>query len=355
MEYHEMRDTAPKQSQKRNIMGVQMKRYVYLTIAMALILGWIFNPRGWTQTEEPYPTRKITYVVCFDPDGQADRAARMQQPLLEKILKQKVIIDYTIGGGGAIGWGRLVRAKPDGYTMAGFNVPHIILQPLLGQAQPLIMGQIRYKTEQIVPITIFQRTPLALAVLKKSPYKTYQSFIDAARKNPGELTIGCSGTFSGFHMAALRLEKLAGAQFAIHCYTGSAREMEGFLNGEFDAIFGASDDLTRYKDESLVLAFATEQRFPGFPDVPTFRELNVDLLEAVDRGVAVPPKTPKHIIKNLETAFLKIATSAETQAEMKKQGSIPVAMGHDESVAYITKMTPVYKKLVASLAKEVVR
>src|SRR5512143_2242245 len=142
-------------------MGVKMKRYVYLTIAMTLILGLIFNPRGWTQTKEPYPTRKITYLICFGPGGQADRAARMQQPLLEEILKQKVIINYTIGSGGAIGWGQLVRAKPDGYTMAGFNVPHIILQPLLAQVQPLILGQISYKTEQIVPVAIFHRTPLA--------------------------------------------------------------------------------------------------------------------------------------------------------------------------------------------------
>jgi tripartite-type tricarboxylate transporter receptor subunit TctC len=267
----------------------------------------------------------------------------MQQPLLEEILKQKVIIDYTIGGGGAIGWAQLARAKPDGYSIAGFNVPHIILQPLL--------GQVRYKTEQIVPVAIFQRTPLALAVLKKSPYKTYRGFIDAAHKKPGVLAIGCSGHFSGFHMAALRLEKLAGAEFGIRPVTGSAREMEGFLNGEFDAIFGASDDLTRHKDEILVLAFATEQRFPGFPDVPTFRELNVDLLEAVDRGVAVPPNTPNHIIKKLEAVFLRIAASTGTQAEMKKQGSIPVAMGHDESVAYITKMTSIYKELAASLPK----
>ena len=296
--------------------------------------------------EKSYPTREITYMICFDPGGQSDRAARMQQPLLEKILKQKVILDYVIGGGGAIGWGELTRAKPDGYTMAGFNIPHIILQPL--------QQDVGYKTEQIVPVAIFQRTPLALAVLKTSPYKDYQGFIDAARKNPGTLTIGSSGTFSGFHMAALRLEKLTGVKFIHIPFTGSAREMNGFLGGNVDAIFGASDDLIKYKDKSRVLAFATESRFPGFPDVPTFRELKVDLLEAVDRGVAVPPKTPNYIIKKLEAAFLQIAANAEIQAEKKKQGLIPVAIGHDESVAYITKMTSIYKELVASLPKEAV-
>ena len=80
--------------------------------------------------EKTFPARQINYMVCFDPGGQSDRVARMQQPLLDKLFKQKVIIDYKVGGGGALGWKELARAKPDGYTVAGFNIPHIILQPM---------------------------------------------------------------------------------------------------------------------------------------------------------------------------------------------------------------------------------
>lgn len=91
----------------------------------------------------------------------------MQQPELERILGQKVLIDYKVGGGGAVGWAELVRSKPDGYTICGINVPHIILQPL--------QQDVGYKTEQIVPIAFFERTPLGLAVLNSSPYKTLRS------------------------------------------------------------------------------------------------------------------------------------------------------------------------------------
>ncbi|MBP2676577.1 MAG: tripartite tricarboxylate transporter substrate binding protein, partial [Deltaproteobacteria bacterium] len=94
---------------------------------------------AWSEVK-PFPTRQITYMVCFDPGGQSDREARRQQPLLEKLLGQKVIIDYKIGGGGALGWRELTKAKPDGYTMAGFNIPHVILQPL--------QQDVGYKTEQ---------------------------------------------------------------------------------------------------------------------------------------------------------------------------------------------------------------
>ncbi len=321
-----------------------MKKNKIFFIIAAVIMCTCFSQNiASAQQEKPFPTRQINYMICFDPGGQSDRVARLQQPLLDKILKQKVIIDYKVGGGGALGWRELSKAKPDGYTVAGFNVPHVILQPL--------QQEVGYKTEQIVPVVIFQRTPLALAVLKTSPIKTYQEFLDNAKKNPGKVTIGGSGTFSGYHMAALRLEKFAGTKLTYVPFTGSAPQMTAFLGGHIDAIFGASDDLTRYKDKVRVLAFATEKRFVEFPDVPTFKELKMDLLEAVDRGVAVPPKTPAYIIKKLEAAWLEVANAPEVQAEMKKQGFIPVAIGHEESTAYVAKMTAIYKELTAGLKK----
>jgi len=69
-----------------------------------------------------YPTKQISYLICFDPGGQSDREARRQQPHLERILKQKVLIDYKVGGGGALGWRELTRSKSDGYFIGGFNI-----------------------------------------------------------------------------------------------------------------------------------------------------------------------------------------------------------------------------------------
>ena len=321
-----------------------MKRGMMLVYLFAVVIAaGIGVQQAWAQQEKPFPTRQINYMICFDPGGQSDRVARLQQPLLGKVLKQKVIIDYKIGGGGALGWRELSRAKPDGYTVAGFNVPHIILQPL--------QQEVGYKTEQIVPVVIFQKTPLALAVLKTSPYNTFKEFIEHAKKNPGKMTIGGSGTFSGYHMAALRLEKLMGTKLTYVPFTGTAPQMTAFLGGHIDAIVGTSDDLTIHRDKVRVFAFATEKRFAGFPDVPTFKELKMDLVEAVDRGVAVPPKTPDYIIKKLEAAYLEVAKSPEIQAEMKKQGFIPEAIGHEASKAYVAKMTAIYKELTAGLKK----
>jgi tripartite-type tricarboxylate transporter receptor subunit TctC len=320
-----------------------MEKKMILFIVLALILGFWLTPQSWAQKEAPYPIRPISYLICFDPGGQSDRVARLQQPHLSSILGQKVLIDYKVGGGGSLGWRELVRGKPDGYLMAGFNIPHVILQPL--------QQEVGYKTDQITPISLFQRTPLGLAVLNTSPFKTLQEFIDYGKKNPGLLTVGGSGTFSGYHMAALRFEKLSGAKVTYVPFTGSAPQMTAFLGGHVNSVFGASDDLTRFRDKLRVLGFATESRFPEFPDVSTLKEAGLDMAEAVDRGSAAPPKTPDYIIKKLGAAFVETARHPDVVAEMKKQGFIPIAMGPDESKAYLEKMTAIYKELAAGLKK----
>ncbi len=227
--------------------------------------------------------------------------------------------------------------------MAGFNVPHIILQPM--------QQEVGYKTEQIMPLVLFQRTPLALTVLDTSNIKSLREFIDQAKKNPGKMTVGGSGTFSGYHMAALRFEKMTGTKLTYVPFTGTAPQMTAFLGGHIDAIFGTSDDLTRYKDKVRVFAFATDKRFSEFPDVPTFKELKYDFIEVVDRGVACPPKTPAYIMKKLEAVFLEVSKLPEIQSQMKRDGFIPISMGSEESKAYIARMTQVYKELVAGLKK----
>ncbi len=315
-----------------------MKR---IAVAALLCLAIIVSLSPSPVFAQAYPTRQISYLICFDPGGQSDREARRQQPLLDKILGQKVIIDYKVGGGGALGWRELVRAKPDGYTIAGFNIPHVILQPL--------QQEVGYKTEQIEPVAIFQRTPLAIAVLNTSPFKTMQDLVEHAKKNPGAVSLGGSGTFTGYQMATLRLEKLTGARYTYVPFNGSAPQITAWLGGHVTAIWGNSDDLIRYKDKARLLGFASDRRFPDFPDVPTLKELGLSLSEAIDRGVAVPPKTPQAIIKKLEAAFLEIASKPEIQAEMRAQGFVPVAMGQEESKDYLAKMTAIYTESSAGL------
>jgi len=280
------------------------------------------------QAEFTYPEKPITYLIPFDPGGQSDVEARRQQPYLEDILGQSILIEYRPGAGGAVGWTELARQKPDGYFIAGFNIPHIILQP----AQRDDAG---YKTEDIVPVAIFQSTPIGLAVLKDSPFETLEDFIAYAKENPGKITIAGSGTLSGHDIARMQLEKFADIKVEYIPYTGAAPQLQAFLGGHNMAILGNSNDLYQHKDKIRVLAFGSPERSELFPDAPTFIEKGFDMVPSIDRGVAVPPGTPMEIIKVLEDAFLQICNNPEIQEQMIQQGFVPRAMGHEESLEYI--------------------
>ena len=151
-----------------------------------------------------------------------------------------------------------------------------------------------------------------------------------------------SGSLSGHHIALLSLQKQAGVRITYIPETGSATQMTGFLGGHYDAIIANSDDLVRFRDKARILAVTSAERLKLFPDVPTFKEKNLDIVLSIDRGVALPPGTPDNVVRTLEKAFIDIANRPEVIEAQTREGFTPVAMGHDECVSYIKEMTKFY-------------
>src|SRR5512139_2528370 len=180
-----------------------------------------------------FPKGPITYIIPFNAGGQSDVEARMQQPYLEKILGVPIVVNYMPGAGGGLAWTKFTQAKPDGYSVCGINIPHIILQPLSQK-------DAAFRTEDLKPLCIFESTPIGLAVKKESKIDTLKEFIDFAKANPGKVTIGISGKLSGHHMASLQFEKMIGVQLTLVNFTFTAPEFTAMLGGFVEAIWGNS-------------------------------------------------------------------------------------------------------------------
>ena len=314
-----------------------MKRIVIFCLAICLSLMAI-------PAMAAYPEKAITYLIPFGPGGQSDLEARRQQPLLEKLLNQKIVIQYQPGGGGSIGWATLIRKKPDGYFMAGMNIPHIILQPLA-------RGNAGYETEQLTPVAIFQATPIGLAILKDSPIKSLEDLVAWAKDNPGALTCGGSGTWSGHHIANLQFSKMAGIKTTYIPAKGGSKAVAAFLGGHVKAMWGNSNDLVQHADKIRVLAFATEAPFGNMPDVPTFKSKGFDFTASIDRGAAVPPGTPLEVVKVLEKAFLDISQNPDVISQMKRDGFVPMSMDHEQAKEYIKEKTKEWAPIVKEYKK----
>src|SRR2546427_10465221 len=97
-----------------------------------------------------FPDKPIQYIVPFAPGGESDLTARLQAEVFARKYKQQMVVINRPGAGGGLVWGQLNGMPNDGHTLAGINLPHIVLQPLEGNVQ--------YKTEDMTPVYFFQYT-----------------------------------------------------------------------------------------------------------------------------------------------------------------------------------------------------
>ncbi|MBN2033811.1 MAG: tripartite tricarboxylate transporter substrate binding protein [Deltaproteobacteria bacterium] len=249
--------------------------------------------------EAKFPEKPISYIIAFNPGGESDITARLQESHLQKILGVPVAVSHKTGGGGAVAWSEFQRtAKPDGYTIIGNNIPHII-------AQPIQRKDAGYRTDGFEQIMWFHFTPNALLVRNESPFKTLDDFIKYAKENPGAVTVSGSGSYSANHLDMLRLEKAAGIKLTYVPHTGTGPVVPALLGGHQMAAMNYSMLGVQYRDKIRVLALAADERMDTLPGAPTFKELGYDIVGGAYRGVAAPKGTPPEIIKILADAFVE--------------------------------------------------
>src|SRR5947208_1726014 len=122
---------------------------------------------------QSFPSRPVTMVVPFPPGGNTDLMARALQIELAKALNQSVIISNKGGAAGTIGLLDLVRAEPDGYTIA--LTPN---NPLTAQPHML---KLRYDMDTFRYICLTYYTPYVLIAAPQAPFKTSPEFVAFAK------------------------------------------------------------------------------------------------------------------------------------------------------------------------------
>jgi len=311
-----------------------------ISLVFALVLAVVMTLVSGPAFAE-FPEKPITYTIPFNPGGESDITARLQEPELEKILGVAVNVTHKPGGGGAVAWGEFQRtAEPDGYSIIGFNIPHII-------GQPMLRKEAGYETDGFKPIMWFHFTPNVLVVSKDSEFKTLDDFIAFAKEKPFVATVGGSGTYSANHLETIRLMKAADIDLTYVPYTGTGPVIPALMGGHIKAAMSYSPVSVNYKDKFRTLAVAADERVPAMPDVPTFKELGYDIVGGAFRGVAAPIGTPQAVVDKLAEAF----TEANKEIS-KKQLALGFVMKYstgDDAPALIEQMRKAYGDVLNDL------
>lgn len=265
-----------------------------------------------------YPHRPITLMTAFNAGGGSDVSHRLLEKYAKGVFDQPLVVTYKAGAGGEIGWTWLVGAKPDGYTIGGVDLPHIVLQPMLRPA-----GQPGYKTEQLNPLCGLVYDANVAMVPESSPHKTFKELIDFAKANPGKVKVATVGKLTGDHLFLMEIEKLTGATFTQVPYSGSGKAIPALLSGEVDAYFGSGSSFLRM-EKTRGLAVGSKERYELCPDVPTFIEQGYAIESGKYRGLATPLRIPAEAQRYLEKKFAELCANPDYQKAVKSGGLMPL-------------------------------
>ena len=290
-----------------------------LATALALVTGLFAAAPAAAQT--------LNYVIPFPAGGESDVTARIQEPVLKSVSGRDVVVQYKAGAGGATAWASLSKLPADGTTVMGTNLPHIFLQPM--------EKDVGYKSDDLVNVYVFQLTPDAIVVPADSPYKSLKDLIDAAKKTPGAITMSGSGTNSGPHLSAVTFNKLAGVKTTYIPFSGTATSVAAMLGKQVNAAMTFTTAAIQQGDKARMLAVALDQRLPSHPDVPTFKELGIDMTSGVFRGVAVPKATPEAEREKLSQLFGKVNQDPAFRKKMADAGFVIVDVPYGKMAPFL--------------------
>ena len=314
-----------------------------MKIKTTLIAGLVMAvaiPFG-AQAADSWPKQKIELIVGFAPGGGTDISARTLARHLERELGTTVVVINRPGASGSIGLSAVARAKPDGYTIGMTNMPGLVSLPIERDAG--------FTLDSFTFLGNLVRDPSAFSVTMDSRFKSLQDVIDQAAKEPGALNYGSTGVGTDDHLALVLFERATNVGLNHVPYNG-AGPLRSAVLGEHTEIGGMNlGEAMPYHNDSLrILAQASAERSPLAPEVPTFRELGVDLVFASERGIVGPKGMPDVAVERLETALKTIAENPEFQQEMKQQFTEMDYLPGDAWLARLRESDKVFRDLWAN-------
>jgi tripartite-type tricarboxylate transporter receptor subunit TctC len=296
---------------------------------------------AWAQTAT------LRIVVPFSAGSGTDSTARVFAESLRGITGGAVIVENKPGGATILGSLEVSRAKPDGTTILYATGGHT--------TNAVLMRNLPYDpVTGFTPITMLSRSPgFALFVPAKSPYKTLQQFIAAAKKEPGKLTYGSSGNGNTTHVIAALFCRSAGIEMTHVPY--KATPTMDLLAGTIDSMFVSPSIVMQYLREGNLraLAVSSKKRLADMPEAPTFAEVGIDADIAAWSGFWGPPKLPPAMVSTLYQNIAQAARKPSYVEYTRNNGGEIDLMPPDQFAAYVASEVDRYRKLLPALGIQI--
>lgn len=266
-----------------------------LALALSLAIGHI----PLAQAQEP-----LKIVVGFPAGSGLDVLTRLIAEQVRIDTGMPIIVDNRPGGGGRIAAEQVAKAEPDGQT--------ILSAPIVTTAfTPFVYKKLNFDPmKDLAPITRLGNFQFALATNNDVPAKSVKDFIAWVRANPGKVNYGSLSAGTPSHFLGVMFNRATGTDMQHIPYKGSAPVNIDLQSGQIQATFNTTvATMELFKGSKInLLAVTGAKRSPALPDVPTFKELNLNLGPMEDAelwyGFLAPGKTPAPVIAKLNAQIV---------------------------------------------------
>jgi tripartite-type tricarboxylate transporter receptor subunit TctC len=299
---------------------------------LGAIAGAAAGLRSTSLSAQPnYPRRTVRIVVPFAPGGGVDTFARLISEKLRSAHGATVIVDNRSGANGTIGGNEVRRAQPDGYTLLFSASTHILARQVMRQAP----------YDPVADFTSIARAGearLLVVMASALPPTTIAEVVADQKKNPGKYTFGVSALGSAGHLATISFIQLAGVDFTVVAYRGTAPALNDVAGGHIQLMVDPVVALWSMAKGGKVkaLAVASDNRSRLAPDVPTAAESGMPGLNLASwYGLWGPKGLPDDVVSWLNKAVGQAVQALDKEGRLEALGIDPVSGTPQEFAGFI--------------------
>ncbi len=275
-----------------------------------LLIGAVCLP-GIATAQNTWPTRPVQFIVPLAAGGTADGTARVLAEKLSEVWGQRVYVENKAGGNTIPGTDAIAKAAPDGHTIG---------MGIIGSqaANPFLFPKLPYNVEKdFSPILLIATSPIFLIVHPSVPANNLPAFIAHAKANPEKLSYASTGHGSSLHLAAEQLIQRVGIKMQHIPYRGMGAAMVDFLSGTVQVAMDVST-MAQVRDGKLkALGVASDKRFIGAPNVPSFAEQGLADFEATTwLSLHAPAGLPADLQRRINADVNRVLAMPDVRARM---------------------------------------
>lgn len=289
-------------------------------------------------------TAPLRVILPVGPGSGVDVIARSAQNALSKALGgQPIVIENLPGAGGITGTQSLIKAMPDGNTIAFVSNNHAV--------NPSVFKKMPYDSlNDITPITVVGGSPFVLVVNPaKVPAKNAKELQAFLKAKPDAYNYGSSGNGTIIHLAAEMYVDAAGVQVRHIPYKGMGPLISDVIGGQVELGVAAVPAVQGHLKSGALRAIGVmgKQRVASLPDVPTIAEQGFPEVDVAGWFAVIGPKgLPAAQVKRLHEAVVAAFNDPEVKAAMAKQDNFINPTTPEAAVQFFKSEQDRYARIV---------